>query len=677
MGKKISDYIRLFPKDQSFTSDPKVLNLSNKIGICILDGIISAKISEEINGAYEATIEYDMDNQWFKEIKKDRLIVMRVDPYESKPAQIFRIYSISRNLIGNTATIIAKHISYDLSNYIVLKLNTDFRPIGGSHGLISDITSKRHSDFPFLELPFNIETDNLDNDRYIEFGVSEPRSIRNIIGDGENSILEKYGKVSEIDDIDQGPKDKKLDLDSIQDAWEDYLENGSSVDGINYEIEYNNFNVMIHTHGRGQRIGMTIRYGSNMTDYSDESKNDEMYTHLFPYFKNEQTEEAEEIGIDGSVEDYNNLPPNFNLSPHYVKTYDVYRVVSQNKYYIAKQSETEGVIDWVMKTDQSTLIQTLPYSFNHVPLTARGKIEPNSQGFFPNKFNEPPYYIQEGDVWYNHVGPGNVWEFEIATKGAPYIESGETKYSISWNNSIHTPIRNHIRFIDGDVVPAEYKSGTTVKLYDIKKLKITEDEYQHYIAKPEIDQNGKIIPNSHIIRWEATEETSNNVDVYMDIIHNDKGEVMAYHGTELATKEDMLIPTRTDSPDPDAENAYVKILPYDCTSDWQNEWKYKHREIPSNYEIMKLGQKYIKNNNLTDRAKVSMKVSFEQVMDDPEMVELFETVHLGDYVNVYVAKLGVNREAEVVKTEYDVLANRYTSIEIGEKFKDLTSRMIR
>jgi Phage-related protein len=102
MGKKISDYIRLFPKDQSFTSDPTVLNLSNKIGICILDGVISAKISEEINGAYEATIEYDMDNRWFKEIKKDRLIVMRVDPYDSKPAQIFRIYSISRNLMSNT-----------------------------------------------------------------------------------------------------------------------------------------------------------------------------------------------------------------------------------------------------------------------------------------------------------------------------------------------------------------------------------------------------------------------------------------------------------------------------------------------------------------------------------------------------------------------------------------------
>ena len=64
---------------------------------------------------------------------------------------------------------------------------------------------------------------------------------------------------------------------------------------------------------------------------------------------------------------------------------------------------------------------------------------------------------------------------------------------------------------------------------------------------------------------------------------------------------------------------------------------------------------------------VSIKVSFVALWQTEEYKDIapLQRVKLCDRVNVQVEKIGINTTAKVVKTVYDVLAERYDSIEIG------------
>ena len=69
-----------------------------------------------------------------------------------------------------------------------------------------------------------------------------------------------------------------------------------------------------------------------------------------------------------------------------------------------------------------------------------------------------------------------------------------------------------------------------------------------------------------------------------------------------------------------------------------------------------------------DTPKVSLKVEFVDLWKsaDYENMAAIEKVHLCDIVRVEFIRLGVSATAEVTKTEWDVLNERYSSIDIGE-----------
>ena len=76
---------------------------------------------------------------------------------------------------------------------------------------------------------------------------------------------------------------------------------------------------------------------------------------------------------------------------------------------------------------------------------------------------------------------------------------------------------------------------------------------------------------------------------------------------------------------------------------------------------------YITANNIGVPA-VNIKVSFVALWQTEEYkdVAVLERVKLCDTVTVYFEKLGIEATAKVIKTEYDVLKDRYQSIELGE-----------
>ena len=94
-------------------------------------------------------------------------------------------------------------------------------------------------------------------------------------------------------------------------------------------------------------------------------------------------------------------------------------------------------------------------------------------------------------------------------------------------------------------------------------------------------------------------------------------------------------------------------------------------EDPTPYiqtDLMTATVEYIQSHDL-GYPKVSINVNFALLSqtEDYKNIATLENVVLGDTVNVYFEKLGISSTARVTKTVYDVLAKRYSSIDVGSE----------
>lgn len=93
---------------------------------------------------------------------------------------------------------------------------------------------------------------------------------------------------------------------------------------------------------------------------------------------------------------------------------------------------------------------------------------------------------------------------------------------------------------------------------------------------------------------------------------------------------------------------------------------------PTEADLRAAAQAYIDTNQLTTPV-VSIKASFiplEQTEEYRDIAPL-EKVRLGDTVTVRYLALGVDATAKVVRVVYDVLQDRYTSVELGSAWQTL------
>ena len=92
----------------------------------------------------------------------------------------------------------------------------------------------------------------------------------------------------------------------------------------------------------------------------------------------------------------------------------------------------------------------------------------------------------------------------------------------------------------------------------------------------------------------------------------------------------------------------------------------QYEEAPTEQEMRTTAQAYVNQEGL-GIPKVSIKVSFVQLWqtEDYKDIAPLERVKLCDRVKVDFEKLGISTTAKIVKTVYDVLNDRYSSVEIG------------
>ena len=118
---------------------------------------------------------------------------------------------------------------------------------------------------------------------------------------------------------------------------------------------------------------------------------------------------------------------------------------------------------------------------------------------------------------------------------------------------------------------------------------------------------------------------------------------------------------------------FVKIMPLDLSSEdfgketTDSEGYTTTIEKPTEAELLAAAQKYIANKKI-GIPKVSLDVSFVMLAQAEEYKDFarLETVKLCDTVTVEFEKLGVKTTAKCIKTVYNVLTDKYNSIELGE-----------
>ena len=118
-------------------------------------------------------------------------------------------------------------------------------------------------------------------------------------------------------------------------------------------------------------------------------------------------------------------------------------------------------------------------------------------------------------------------------------------------------------------------------------------------------------------------------------------------------------------PEKSVDSSYASLYPYKRTVpiDFSNEYE----GPPTAAQLRAKAESYILANDI-GVPKVSIKVSFVALWQTEEYknVAPLERVHLCDTVGVVFEKYGINARAKVIRTEWDCLAERYLSIDLGE-----------
>lgn len=196
-------------------------------GIGRLTDAISCKVTEERNGQYELEMQYPMDGQYYSEIRTSSIIA--VIPYDGAKIQAFQVYKISRAL-GGRVTINAQHISYRL-NWIPVM------PFSASS--LADTLAKIQVNSAEAN-PFTFEADFTST---VSCGFTIPTGCKSVLGGVDGSVLDTYGG----------------------------------------EYEWDNFAVKLHRN-RGSEKPITLLYGKNITDLTQEEVISNTYTGVCPYW---------------------------------------------------------------------------------------------------------------------------------------------------------------------------------------------------------------------------------------------------------------------------------------------------------------------------------------------------------------------------------------------------------
>lgn len=642
------------------------------LGICSLNDYIECVIDEELNGSYELEMTYHIDSPAYKELRFRRIIYCKPNPYEAM--QPFRIYSISTP-INRVVTINAAHVSYDLSGY----------PVNPFISTSLQDTLVKLKENCVGECPFEFNSD-LRDDWGVE--ITTPKSIRSVIG---TEIFESYYP----------------------------------------EIKYDKFRVDL-LYLRGADNGVSIRYGKNMLDMTQEENNANVYTAVYPYWAKEtstttsttstDTNQNEPIlysigllsdtHIDGDGDDEASSINDLH------RAYDFFRQRGIKYICSAGDSTHDGELNDLqtfmkIKADNSD-ITLYAAGGNHDLNNASADnnnytkyVEPNGR-YFSKEINGD-LYVFVGMVNYDYDNPFNSHEMEWLRQE---LSNNSDRRIFLFEHVFTAPTGNA-----GDVYQNHTlgnADGTTAK--EFRDLMNEYENVIHFSGHSHLNfnlerfddrgnasvQNGADrihIPSCAKVRNNDGEYPDKNntytwyegsqgcvMDVYESYIivkgyDFRNGEQLTEYklntftgketGTEtIETEKKLEIVTLTDRLVPTLGTYdYENILVLDLSSSFDNK--------PTEEELYNEAYSYVQLNNL-GVPSVSITVDFIQITQSSDYAGYsnLDRVLLGDYVKVEFEEAGVSSQARCIKTSYNPRDDKYISIELGDHQSTLTDTIV-
>ena len=292
-------------------------------GLGPLTDTIAAEVTEERNGGYELRLEYAADGIHAGDIAPNRFI--KAKPNFTDDPQLFRIYKVGKTINGKFE-VNAQHISYDLSGKII------------TTGTAANCAAA----CALLEAAagnFQITTDKSTS---ANFKITAPASVRSWFGGREGSLLDVYGG----------------------------------------EWKYDNYTASLKT-ARGSNRGVTIRYGKNLTELSQELDMSNLATGVVPYYVDQNgnvttgtkvlTGLALDVPRDLAVDFSEKVKPESSTPITTQLTNLANKYISSNNFKTITNSITLDFVQTGETLDRVDLCDTVNIYFEALGLTASAK----------------------------------------------------------------------------------------------------------------------------------------------------------------------------------------------------------------------------------------------------------------------------------------------------------------
>ena len=292
----------------------------NNNGIGHLAEATVCTVSEERNGEFVCELQYPIDGTMYSYITEDCII--KAKPNETAKPQLFRIYGSSKPING-IVTFYAEHISYELSGNPIEKVKVSS---GSAQAALNAVLSAA-----ILKHDYTAQSDIAT----LNSTTLSRVSVRAALGGVEGSILDTYGG----------------------------------------EYEFDNFNIKLHA-SRGQKTGVKIAYGKNLTNFKQDKNISAVYTAIYPYAR--YTPEAAEGAEEQPEEVVITLPEKILYSP-YKDKYARVRVLMKD--FSEKFGDGEIPTEEKVRTKAQSYINTSGFDVPTVSITVS----------FENLWQSPEY----------------------------------------------------------------------------------------------------------------------------------------------------------------------------------------------------------------------------------------------------------------------------------------------
>lgn len=201
------------------------------LGLGVLKEVQNDEVREVLNSQFELTLQYPVTGRLFDRLETNCWIKARPNPLQEP--QPFRIYRITKVMNG-WVTVYARHLCYQLKNYIVEACHVSMNPISEE---VADLAGHIYPECPFVFWSDATE---------------------------ENVSLDAEAPVSVWDALGS--------------------QKGLLADNEDLEYSFDGYRVGIHC-PRGTDRGVTILYGKNLRDMTVDRRRNDAENTYFPYWK--------------------------------------------------------------------------------------------------------------------------------------------------------------------------------------------------------------------------------------------------------------------------------------------------------------------------------------------------------------------------------------------------------